>query len=244
MHRFYSSTQNISQDKIILCDREELHHLRDVLRLKINKAIMVFDDLGNEYLCRIKEFQKDKIILEIRDKKLNSSPNKVKLTIACAIPKKSKFDDIIDKLTQLGVDRIIPLQTERVIVKLDKMKKAVRLERWKKIALSAVQQSQRNTIPVVSPIKDMLKVLSETEIFDLKLIPTLEGRRVRLKEVMAKANPKNILVFIGPEGDFTPAEVEMAIKKGCIPVDLGTSVLRVDTAVIAVASFIRLYANN
>jgi 16S rRNA (uracil1498-N3)-methyltransferase len=154
------------------------------------------------------------------------------------------MDDIIDKLTQLGVDRIIPLETERVIVKWDKNQRVRHLERFQKIALNASQQSQRKALPVIEPIKDIKEVISTAAGYDLKLIPHLMGERKTLKEIFIKNRPKNILVLIGPEGDFSSAEVALAKRAGFIPVSLGDLVLRVETAAVAIASFIRLYLNN
>lgn len=240
MYRFYCPAENISQDKIAINDIKTLHHIRDVLRLKINNEVVLFDSKGNEYNCIIKELLKDKVILEIKNRQA-SKINKVKITVACALPKKSKMDEIVDKLTQLGVNRIIPLETARVIIKLDKDKKILRQKRWVKIAQSASQQSQRNILPVIEPIKNIKEVLSDLRDYDLKLIPTLSGKRKTLKEIIAKTKAKNILVLIGPEGDFTPQEVNLAKKVGCIPVSLGNSVLRVETAAVTIVSFIHLY---
>ncbi|MCX5706225.1 MAG: RsmE family RNA methyltransferase, partial [Candidatus Omnitrophica bacterium] len=150
------------------------------------------------------------------------------ITLACAIPKKAKFDDIVDKLTQLGSARIIPLKTERVIVKLDNHKEALRLTRWRKIAQAASQQSKRSDIPVIEPPKDLEDLLTQSQDFDLKLIPTLEGRRKTLKEIFSKIQPRNILILIGPEGDFSAKEIAMALKSGFIPVTLGDLVLRIN----------------
>ena len=244
MQRFFISSRNISHDQAIIEDKKQIHYLKNVLRLKPDTAITIFDENGNEYLCRILSFS-GKTALEIK-KKLSPfrKKNSFKVTIACAIPKNSKMDDIIDKLTQLGVDRIIPMETERVIVKLDKKKKAQRLGRWKKIALSASEQSQRKSVPIVEPIKDIKNVLSEAGGYDLKIIPALIDKRKTLKEILASSQAKNILVLIGPEGDFTQEEVNLAKEAGCIPVTLGELVFRVDTAAIAVASFIKLYADS
>lgn len=243
MHRFYVSSQNISGNKIIISDKAQAHHLKDVLRLKKNDAVKAFDEKGNEYSCLIKEFLNEQVSLEIKSKEL-VNPNKVKLTVACAIPKKSMMDDIIDKLTQLDVQRIIPLKTQRVLIKLDKDRENRKLSRWRKIAQSASQQCQRNTLPVIDTIKSIREVLSEAKNFDLRLIPTLTGERKPLKELFASSKPNNILALIGPEGDFSEEEVREAKKSGCIPVTLGDLVLRVDTAAVAVASFIKLYANS
>ena len=161
------------------------------------------------------------------------------LTIACAIPKSSGMDDVIDQLTQLGVERIIPMMTERVVVKLDESKKSARLERWLKIAESASAQSQRSDIPAIEPVTPFKEVVSNSGSYGLKLIPNLEGYRQSIQEVMRGNETSSILVLIGPEGDFTPGEVELAIDKGFIPVSLGSTVLRVATAAVAVASYVR-----
>lgn len=243
MRRIFSPSQNISADKIIISDKSQLHHLRDVLRLKRGDNLIIFDEEGNEYNSAIEEISSATLTLRIKSRNKITS-GKIRLTVACAIPKKSKFDDIIDKLTQLGADRIIPMLTERVIIKLDKNKMMSRLERWEKIALSASQQSQRNNLPVIGPVKRIKEVLAESGDFDLKLIPALAGERKSLKEVLVNSKPKNILVLIGPEGDFTNKEIDLAKEAGCIPISLGCLVLRVETAAIAAASFIRLLFNN
>lgn len=240
MPRLYCPSPQIIAKQIILGDNNQVHHIKDVLRLKIGEEVTIFDDCGSEYLCRAKELLKDEIILEIKSKRGSSRIKRAKLTIACAIPKNAKIEDIIDKLTQLGVDTIIPLITERVIVKITQHKQADKLARWRKISQSAAEQSQRNSLLVIEPVKQIKELLAEAKKYDLKLIPTLAGNRKSLKEICGlMAEVKNILVLIGPEGDFTPHEVSLAIKAGFIPVSLGDLVLRVDTAAVAVASFIK-----
>jgi 16S rRNA (uracil1498-N3)-methyltransferase len=237
MHRFYLPDINIAQNKIIINDKDAAHHIKNVLRLKEKDKICIFDGKGNEYTGSL-EFSSSKDMLMNIEDKLASQEFAVNITVACAIPKKAKMDDIIDKLTQLGVDRIIPLETERVIIKLDKQKKISRLQRWQKIAQNAAQQSQRNTLPIIEPIKNIEEVLSQLADYDLKLIPTLSGERKTLKEVFAKTKAKNILVLIGPEGDFTLEEVNLAKQAGCILVSLGDLVLRVETAATMLVSIL------
>lgn len=245
MHRFFSPLKDIMGNKIIIDDRNQLHHLRDVLRLKTSDEVIIFDEKGNEYNCVIKKLQRARICLDIKERRKAFQKDKgIKVTVACAIPKKSRMDEIIDKLTQLGVDRIIPLETQRVIIKLDKTKKLLRHKRWKKIALNASLQSQRNTLPILEPIKNIEEVLSNSDEYDLKLIATVSGKLKSLKEIIAKSNSKNLLVFIGPEGDFTSEEIDLAIKAGCLPISLGDLVLRVETAAVAILSFIRLYEDS
>lgn len=239
MQRFFCFSFNVSGKNIVIDARELIHHIRDVLRLKPKDEVAAFDERGNEYQCVIERIT-EKVILRIISKKVPLKEGAVGVTIACAIPKKAKFDDIIDKLTQLGVSRIIPVFTARVVVKWKKEKKLSQKKRWDKIAVSAVQQSQGASLSVIDEPKDFKQVLAEASDYDLKLIPHLCGERKTLKEALGTSKSKNILVLIGPEGDFSPQEVKAALSAGFIPVSLGDTVLRVDTAAISVASFIRL----
>ncbi|MBU0709542.1 MAG: 16S rRNA (uracil(1498)-N(3))-methyltransferase [Candidatus Omnitrophica bacterium] len=241
MQRLFTNSKNISESVITITETDQINHLKNALRLKVGDKIAICDDKGFEYLSKIDKLSKELIVFVIEVKKRALSSKQYQFTVACAIPKQSKMDEIIDKLTQLGVYKIIPLLTERVVVKLDKSKERLRLERWRKVALSAAGQSQRSTLPLIDPVKSLPEVLVESNKFGLKLIPTLSGVRKSLVEVFAKSRSNNMLFFIGPEGDFTDQEVRSAIEAGCIPITLGDLVLRVDTAAIAVASFISLY---
>jgi len=242
MNRFFCFSFNVTGRDITIDAREHVHHIRDVLRLKPKDEVAAFDERGNEYKCVIERIG-DKVILRIISKKVSFKEKLTRLTIACAVPKKAKFDDIVDKLTQLDVTRIIPIFSARVVVKWGKEKRALQKKRWEKIAVSAVQQSQGTSLPVIDEPKDFKQVLAEAGDYDLRLIPHLSGERKTLKDVFSgAATQKNILVLIGPEGDFTPQETKLALSFGFIPVSLGDNVLRVDTAAIAVASFIKLSA--
>ncbi|MGE5197803.1 MAG: RsmE family RNA methyltransferase [Deltaproteobacteria bacterium] len=248
MHRFFVPSQNFLPASpegrpggIIISGKNEIHHIRDVLRLNLNDPLIITDEKGNEFLCSVKKLRPRVAVSIVRILTSSVRSRNFFLSVACAIPKKSAMDDIVDKLTQLGVDRIIPLKTRRVVTDLDERKKQLRLSRWLRIAQSSSSQSQRNILPVVEPIKELNEVLRDYANYDLKLIPTLQGERRTLREIFLNSQPKNILVLIGPEGDFTEAEVAHAKKSGCIAVSLGERVLRVETAAVAVTSFIFLY---
>lgn len=244
MHRFFVKNINPREKHIILNDLEQLHHLRDVLRIKLLEKIAVFDGRGNEYIAWVVEINAQEAKLEIKEKK-SMDESGIKITVACAIPKNVKMDDIVDKLTQLGVDCIIPLQTQRVIVKLNREKKLARHERWVKISESATKQSQRSRFVEIKPVTEFKDLIARSEDFDLKLIPTLEGSRETLKEVFNQQGEfKKIIILIGPEGDFTPDEISLAKNAGFLPITLGKDVLRVDTAAIAVLSFIKFNEDN
>jgi 16S rRNA (uracil1498-N3)-methyltransferase len=237
MPRFYLP-QKMTGDEIMIQDRSQLHHLRDVLRLKPGDEIRVFDEDGTQCSGIINRLDRDQAVICIKNRQ-PAPHKKYKLAVACAIPKKARFDDIIDKLTQLGVDIIIPLETGRTIVKLGEGCES-RLERWRKIARSAAEQSQRNTLPLIYPVKELKEVLALAGEYNLRLILALTGDRKTLKEVPVGPGCTRILSIIGPEGDFTPQEIELAVNAGFLPVSLGDTVLRVETAAIALAAYLKL----
>lgn len=237
MNRFYVDEQ-ITGKTVSVSSQKQLHHLKNVLRLKAGDEVMVFDKEGNEFIAAISSLESKGAVLALKEKKL-PVPRKVKISIACAIPKQSRMDDIMDKLTQLGVDQIIPLVTERVLIKAEEVKDT-RVVRWNKIVRSAAEQSGRNVLPVISSVMDLSEVLKQAAEYDLKLLPTLTENGRPIKEVLTGTSPASILAIIGPEGDFSPREVQSALEGGFYPVSLGSTILRVETAAIAVASYLRL----
>ncbi len=241
MHRLY--IENVSGQSVTISDAEQLHYLRDVLRLKANDEVVLFDNTGSEYTCSITQLDPRQAVLQVKTIKRNEGKG-ISMTVACAIPKKGKFDEIIDNLTQLGVDNIVPLETERVVVRLEPLMKETRLERWRRIARNAAQQSLRSTIPTIEPIDNLGSLITRSTGFDLKLLPTLLGETKHIKDVLAESMPAKVIILIGPEGDFTSGEVELARNAGFIPVSLGDSVLRVSTAAIATVSYVKLYYNG
>jgi len=197
--------------------------------LKRGDRFIGFDGSGKTYTLRIKGIT-DAIEAEIEKasyKKI-TMPN---IFLACALPKKSKIDYIIEKATELGVSEVVPMVTERTIVKIDKKNKNSKQKRWERIALEASKQCGRETLPKVYEamnFKDAIKLASDLE-YNTRILPCLSEGTKELKEVITNKTEK-IAVFIGPEGDFTDKEIEYAESKGLDTVSLGPLVLRVDTA--------------
>jgi 16S rRNA (uracil1498-N3)-methyltransferase len=241
MHRFY--VDEVQGNQAIISDKEQLHHLRDVLRLTVDDEINLSDSPGNDYRGIITSIGRQQANVEVTLIRA-AGENPVQLTVACAIPKNTRFDDVVDFLTQLGVERLIPMRTERVVVKLNAAGAEEKHKRWLKKAQSAAQQSRRPRIPVIDAVTDFKDVIAASSGFDLKLIPHLSGERKLIREILAGSQPKNILVLIGPEGDFAPEEVALALDKGFLAVSLGDTVLRVAAAAVAVASYIKFAAGN
>jgi len=242
MQRFYCPSQNISGGIIHIADKQQIKHIKNVLRFKAKDNIRIFDGEGYEYQGIISSMHKSSLEVEIEKKEFKEK-HATSFSVAVAIPKNVKMDYIVEKLTELGVDTIMPMLTERTIVKLDEKAKLEKVERWRKITISASEQSQRSYLPEISEIAAIGDIFKHGRDYDLCLIPTLSGNRRSLKDVLRVVS-KNILVLIGPEGDFTPDEVALAKQAGCIPVSLGDLVLRVETAAIAAVSFMRFYAEG
>ncbi len=244
MQRFFVSSKDRQGDKLILDDLKIIHHARDVLRLKAGEILTVIDQKGTLFECRIEELS-ERAVLKIIKEIPSGNEDKIRISIACAIPKRNKMDDIVDKLTQLGVEEIIPFFSERVVVMMDKKKRRLRWERWRKIAESASQQSQRTRIPIIEEPCDFKQVLKKADDFKLKLIAAVPAeKKDSLKRRLDHSGRESLMLLIGPEGDFTPGEIELAKKNGFLPVSLGDTVLRVETAVIAAVSFLRLYEKS
>lgn len=234
MSRFYVPPECVSGGKIVIRG-DELHHARDVMRLAADDEITVFDGTGKEYHGIIREVDKGQMIIAI-EKTLERKAGGCRLTLIQALPKSDKMDLIVEKATELGVERIIPTVTERTVVRPDIKKESLKVERWRKIALIAAKQCGRSTIPEVSGItgfEGSLKALNDPEI---KIMPCLYDDTKALKEVLRGRKFGSAAVFIGPEGDFTKREVEEAKAIGAIPVSLGNEVLRSETAAICALS--------
>ncbi|MDD5566140.1 MAG: RsmE family RNA methyltransferase [Candidatus Omnitrophica bacterium] len=238
MHSFFCPSQNISKRKAVITDANQLHHMRNVLRLKEQEVVLICDEKQNRYRAAIGKVSPSFIDLIILEKLVFNEAMSIAVTIACAIPKGPRMEAIVDSLVQLGVSRIVPLLTERVIVKLDDKKKMSRVLRWRKIATQACQQSKRSSPAIIDTIKELKFFLNEPQSFDLRLIPTLGKNQASIPEIVKKGSFKDVVVLIGPEGDFSPNEVALAQSFGFIPVSLGRLVLRVDTAAIALAGYL------
>ena len=242
IYRVYCPSFGITGNRAIIDQPERVHHLRDVLRMKPKDTLVIFNEAGEEYDCVIESYGKSSVILAVTGRNKRAEGG-FSLAVACALPKKAAMDDIVDSLTQLGVDRIIPMITERTVVRPDRAALARKFQRWQKIALSSAQQCGRIRIPLLEETCGFSDALTVTSGYETKLIPTLDGMKRHVGEFAPLArNPGKLVFFIGPEGDFSPSEVEQAQRCGFIPVSLGDLILRVDTAAVSVAAFFHLCA--
>ena len=237
--RLYCPAEIIGKDTIVISSKKEIRYMATVLRLKNGDVVEVFDGKSAEYKCKIKSLSKDKAELAILGRKQFLSSNALQLTLACAIPKKAKMDFIVEKATELGVDTIIPLHTHRTIVELSGERAEHRLQRWQAIAKEASQQCGRIKLPMVEAVAEFSDIVKRIKEYDMALIPYLGAGNQHIKDVAFKKGRKSILVFIGPEGDFSEEEIALAKENGCHGISLGELTLKVDTAAIAVVAFLK-----
>ena len=238
MHRFFVKKQSILKDRIIISG-EDVQHISKVLRLKCGDRIVLCDGEGTDYIAAIESMAKDLIGAIILEKEASKSEPDINVVLYQGIPKSTKMDIIIQKCTEMGIKRIVPVFMARTVVRLesekDEMKKA---ERWVKIAEEAAKQSGRGIIPVIDMPVTLDQALRSASGLDLVIIPYELETSLPVKEVLSKNKAGSIGFFIGPEGGFEPVEVEKAKEMGAVPVTLGRRILRTETAGIAVLTSI------
>ena len=233
MPRFYIPGAAWNPDRLAL-DAGESHHAFDVLRMRPGERATVFDGGGNE--AEVELLKPGKGGTELRKISVSKSvPLPCRITLAQAVPKGKNMELIIEKATELGVAGIAPLMSERTVVRGSEEDHIRKQAKWQRTAVEACKQCGQNFLPHVAQPCTPRAFFERNGRFDLMLIGSLQGDARPLKQVMAEfgaKRPKSVLILIGPEGDFTPAEVALAKSNGCRPVTLGPIILRTETAAI------------
>ena len=232
MHRFYLAPENWNPEALVLAG-PEAHHCRNVLRLEPGDKIVLFDGRGRELTAEI--ISADSTSIQLR--KLHeamTAPLRCQITLAQAIPKGKNMDLIVQKAVEIGAAEIAPIISDRTVVRLDEESAASKQSKWQTVAVEAAKQCGQNWLPKVHAPQTMAQFFQQSRRFDLQLIGSLQSDAVHLKEILAEYSdrPKSVLMLVGPEGDFTPAELSLARSHGCRPITLGPIVLRVETASI------------
>ena len=222
--------KNISDTKIIIDNKLDCGHIQNVYRLQINDEVRVIDG-EFEYLTKILSISKKEVVLEIIKKIEDNYSLDVNIDMAIGILKNDKMNLVIQKLTEIGVNKIIPLKTKRVVVKINEKK-----EKWETVVREALKQCRGVKFPKVSEIKKICEI--DYERYD-KIIFAYENSE-NSKPIFELINKKdkNILCVIGPEGGITKEEVNFLKEKNAFEVSLGARILRAETASIVVAGII------
>lgn len=225
--------------KELTLDEESSRYLSQILRVRLGEEIVVVDKENTEYICSVCQISKKSVELEILSSKPNETEMPYYVALFQSVSKGERMDLTIQKTTELGVKEIIPVVSERVIVKLDGKDLDSKIDRWQKIALEASRQSQRGKVPCVNrPVRFNEALEYAKENFDLVLFPWEEESENGIKEALKTFSGKRIAVFVGPEGGYSENEAALAVASGAKSVTLGPRILRTETAGAAVLSMI------
>lgn len=225
---------------------EESHHLVVVNRCRRGDPVVAFDGRGREWRCECLDPAKSAALLRVNTT-LQALPLPHAITLAQALPKGVTMDEIVRQATELGAVRVAPLLTERTQVHLDGDRAEKKQEKWRTTAIEAAKQCGNPWVPEISPVQKLDGFLAAAgaggeQGYDLKLIASLHAGAKPLRAAIEAwravhgRKPVRVLWLVGPEGDFSPAEMTACVMAGLVPVTLGPLVLRCDTAAVAALS--------
>ena len=236
MHRFFAGNENFSGNGVALAGTDA-SHIRTVLRLQAGDKIQVLDGKGSLYVVQLTDVKAKSVKGEIISSEKVNTESPLKIHLGQSLIKGNKFDVVLRKSVELGVESITPLMTERTVVKSDSDKK---IARWKKIAEESCKQCGRSSIPDVSEnITKLDDFCQQVSGADLKLMFWELESEYGLKDINPQIAPSSVSVLIGPEGGFTVEEVETARSHGFQTVGLGPRILRAETAPLVVLSLLQ-----
>jgi 16S rRNA (uracil1498-N3)-methyltransferase len=236
MHRFHLPPERC-QGPILALDAGQAHHASRVLRLQPGAPAIVLDGAGREWHCEIASIARQAVELHVRTTH-TSPPPPFQLTLLQAIPKGKLMDLVVQKATELGATRIVPLLAERVVTQLDEQKGTARAEHWRQVAIEAIKQCGSAWLPTIDAPIPLDEWCARRESFDLALLASLEPERTHPRrnfDAFQKQHgrlPQSCALYIGPEGDFTAKEIAALKAAGAQPISLGRLVLRTETAAL------------
>lgn len=226
--------QYFAKNKNLDLEDSDYHHIKHVMKMKCGDLIkIVFDD--TLYMCKLNNI--NDISFEVIDKTIQDKKKQKQIDVAFSLIKEQKLNYLLQKTTELGVNRIIPIETKRSVVKIENKKRSSKIERWKKILKEASEQSFRSEIPKINDISNLKDLVNMN--YDLKLLCSLNKNTKNIKKVLPKFdNCVKILLVVGPEGGFDLSEEEYLLSNGFVSISLGDTVLRAETAPVVALSMI------
>ena len=235
MHRFFIPLEWIRDDQIVFKD-ETARQMRQVLRIRNGETVIVLDNLGNEFMVEITQ-PGEPMSGRIVSKSKNKAEPPIKLTLLVAMAQREKMEWILQKGTEVGVTRFIPIVTERSLVQDVNAIKG-KMDRWRAILREAAEQSGRGIIPELGDAISFKYSMGLIAEFDLGLFAWEQEQEISLNSVLASKQSKQVGLLIGPEGGFTTQEYKEAIQNGWKSISLGKRILRMETAVIVASALI------
>jgi 16S rRNA (uracil1498-N3)-methyltransferase len=217
--------------EVLRIEGDSFHHITNVLRHKVGDEIEVCDGKGLCFCIVINKIHKDFLEAHVKDGYPSKSEPQLQVTLFQAVPKGDKFEWIIQKAVELGIYKIVPILTQRCVVKLKDEFFAKKLTRWQKIAFEAAQQSKRGVIPQIEPPISLESSIDCSRNLDLRIIPYEEEKINSIRKIKKEQwGIKSCGVWIGPEGGFEPEEIRLAKEQSLLPITLGPRILRTETA--------------
>lgn len=239
MQRYFVPPEQMGEHSVTL-QGEDARHLAAVMRSKPGDHFIASNGSGRDVLAKILTVDKDSVTADIIEQLSSQAEMAWRVTVAQSLPKGDKLETVIQKGTEAGAAAFQPFLSQRTVVQYDERKEAKRLDRWRKIAKEAAEQSHRSVIPEIHPVCSWKSLLGQMPEYDLILFCyEEEGRSGNgLRDLLSRfhsgltVDEPRVLVIIGPEGGFTPQEAEAAAASGARLIGLGQRILRTETAAL------------
>jgi 16S rRNA (uracil1498-N3)-methyltransferase len=237
--RLFIDETRLAEDLIVLSD-EDHRYLTRVLRLGLDDKVILFDGKGGEAEARIVRVGPRALEAKIEERRHGDKARGPDITLIQALPKAEKFDWVVQKCTELGVSRIIPVSTDRAVVRLTDLRASGRRTRWQKIAREAARQCGRNHVPDVEAVTPFDVALRSTNKDAFRVLFWEGARQHPLRSLLPpkESSPERVVLAIGPEGGFDQAEADLAREIGFLHAGLGPHVLRSETAALAALAIV------
>lgn len=230
MPKFFIKKEDIKDGKVNICGGDAVH-ISKVLRTQEGEKLTLCDGEGTDFLATVTSCNKENVTLAIEDSFPCLAEPCVSVTLFQGLPKQGKMDYIIEKCTELGISRIVPVANKRSVVKIeDKKSEAKKLERWRKIASESVKQCARGSIPEITEVMTVKEAINFSKSLDLTIAAYECEKETSIKSALSGKSPASVGIFIGPEGGLDDKEIELFKEANIKTVTLGKRILRTETA--------------
>jgi len=234
MRRFFLPSENMSSGTPII-EGQDARHIGTVLRLVPGDTLVVFDGTGNEYKAQIVGLRDQQVHIRLLERLIPHTESPVEITLAQGYLKDKKMDELVRRLTELGVTRWVPFIARRSVAQPDARRSSARQERWHKISLEAVKQCRRSLPLIIESPLSFEQALQQAQSCDLRLFFWETGGEDLAALIDTPVPPRRIFLMVGPEGGFDTVEHEAAERHGFKTVHLGPRILRAETAALTVS---------
>ena len=238
--RIFIHNLNITVNENIELNNETSHYISRVLRLSIGDKIHVFNGQNEqEYISQIISISKKNVCINIIDSMIVKNESPINISIIQALSKGDKIDLVIQKITELGAKKFIPIITDHCDYKISMDRIEKKAQHWRKIAISATEQSGRIKLLKIEPVSDLSKCLQNKKNNYFILHPHSTNKLKDMINIIEESNKKDVSIIVGPEGGFSSSEIALCNKSNCSDIGLGPRILRTETAPIVITSILQ-----